>query len=210
MFAFAFALLPTAVVAIGLSLSTNEAFAAAAATVGSRSIFLNGVDISSAKSQDLKHVDIHISESGDLFIIAPHYQVNEEDTYVPLSKYVQGLNQPAHKAPQAIEAGRTRELPSDVPGGGQLLPKAGEVPLPVAASPGLQAKAGSTPAPPPATPPVAGNKGMSRDDDGPKALATPVGSSMDQAVPLDPAVPPAAAVNVDPGAAAKDDSVAPR
>ncbi len=210
MFAFAFALLPTAVLAIGLSLSTNEAVAAVAATAGSRSIFLNGVDISSAKSQDLKHVDIHISENGDLFIIAPHYQVNEEDTYVPLSKYVQGLNQPAHKAPQAIEAGRTRELPSDAPGGGQLQPKAGEVPPPLAASAGLQAKAGSTPPPPPATPPVAANKGMSRDDDRAKAAATPVSSGVDQAVPIDPAVPPAAAVTAEPGAAAKDDSVAPR
>lgn len=208
MFAFAFARLPTAVLAIGLSLSTHEAFAAAAATVGSRSIFLNGVDISSAKSQDLKHVDIHISENGDLFIIAPHYQVNEEDTYVPLSKYVQGLNQPAHKAPQAIEAGRTRELPSDAPGSSQLLPKAGELPPPLAASAGLQAKAGSTP--PPATPPVAANKEMSRGDDGAKAVATPVSAGMDQAVPIDPAVPPAAAVTAEPGAGAKDDSGAPR
>ena len=61
--------------------------------VEARSIFLNGTDISSARGQELKNVSIHINENGDVFIMAPHYQVNEEDSYVPLSKYVQGNKQ---------------------------------------------------------------------------------------------------------------------
>lgn len=81
---------------------TLAAAAASAAPAGVRSLFLNGIDISSARSQDLKNVDVHINDAGDVFIIAPHYQVNEEDTYIPLSKYVQDLNQTAHKAPQGL------------------------------------------------------------------------------------------------------------
>ncbi|MCX6104523.1 MAG: hypothetical protein NTY08_01655 [Proteobacteria bacterium] len=77
---------------------------ALASTTGLRNIFLNGIDISSAKSQDLKHVDVHISESGDIFLVAPHYQVNEEDSFVPLSRYVQGLSQPTHQPAQKMES----------------------------------------------------------------------------------------------------------
>lgn len=51
----------------------------------SRSVFLNGTDISSAKTQYLKKVDVKIDEKGDLHIVAPHYQVQEENTFVPLS-----------------------------------------------------------------------------------------------------------------------------
>jgi hypothetical protein len=67
-----------------------------------RSIYLNGTDISSARGQELKNVTLHINEKGDVFIVAPHYQVNEEDTFVPLSKYVQGMNIPVHKNPKAL------------------------------------------------------------------------------------------------------------
>jgi hypothetical protein len=77
---------------------------ALASTTGLRNVFLNGIDISSAKSQDLKHVDVHISESGDIFLVAPHYQVNEEDSFVPLSRYVQGLSQPTHQPAQKMES----------------------------------------------------------------------------------------------------------
>lgn len=73
-----------------------------AAPSGLRSIFLNGTDISGARNQVLKNVDIQITDGGDIFIIAPHYQVSEEDAFTPLSKYVQGLNMPAHKAPQKV------------------------------------------------------------------------------------------------------------
>jgi hypothetical protein len=62
-----------------------------AAPAGVRNLYLNGV--------------VTINERGDIFIIAPHYQVHEEDSYVPLSKYVQSMSAPQHKAPQPIAAG---------------------------------------------------------------------------------------------------------
>lgn len=72
-----------------------------------RNIFLNGIDISNVQSQDLEDVNIHINEKGDLFIIAPHYNVNEENTYVPLSqhkaKQTKKSHSPiAHKPPRQI------------------------------------------------------------------------------------------------------------
>jgi type IV secretory pathway VirB10-like protein len=71
---------------------------------GVKSVFLNGVDISSARSQELKNVDVIINEQGEIFLLAPHYQVNEEDTYVPLSKYAQGLGPISHKPPKAVRS----------------------------------------------------------------------------------------------------------
>lgn len=65
--------------------------AAGAMTTGAgslfaRSIFLNGIDVSSARSQELRHVQVRINERGDIFISAPHYQVTEEDFFTPLSR----------------------------------------------------------------------------------------------------------------------------
>ncbi|MEY4629940.1 MAG: hypothetical protein RIQ81_60 [Pseudomonadota bacterium] len=51
-----------------------------------RSVFLNGVDVSSSRSQELRNVQIRINEKGDIFISAPHYQVTEEDFFTPLSR----------------------------------------------------------------------------------------------------------------------------
>lgn len=73
-----------------------------AAPSGVRAVYLNGVDISSAKSQELKNVDISINERGDIFIVAPHYQVHEEDSFVPLSKFVRSMQTPQHKGPQSM------------------------------------------------------------------------------------------------------------
>ena len=69
---------------------------------GNRSIFMNGVDISSARNQDLRNVHIRISENGDIFITAPQYQVTEEETYTPLSSYVPGQSRPVHQGPAAM------------------------------------------------------------------------------------------------------------
>lgn len=194
---FDFGLPHTALVSV--LICATSAYAASPAS--GRSVFLNGIDISSAKSQDLKHVDIHISENGDLFVIAPHYQVNEEDTYIPLSKYVQGLNQPAHHAPQSIEAGRTRELPNEALSSGQLQPKAGEVPPSVAQ---MQSK------PAVAAAPIAASALALKAVDGTKAAVPPATAGEDQAVPLDPAVPPAAAkAATPPDAATKEVPVVP-
>jgi len=76
------------------------AFMSITGTASARSIFLNGIDVSSARNQTLKNVQIKINENGDVFIIAPHYQVNEEETYTPLSRYVQGSSGPVHVVPR--------------------------------------------------------------------------------------------------------------
>lgn len=76
-----------------------------AGSAGVKSVFLNGVDISSARNQELKNVDVLVNDQGDIFLLAPHYQVNEEDTYVPLSQYAQGLGNIAHKPPQTLRGG---------------------------------------------------------------------------------------------------------
>lgn len=124
---------------------------------GLRSLFLNGVDISSARSQDLKNVDVHINESGDVFIVAPHYQVNEEDTYVPLSKFVEGVNAPTHKPAQAIKSDSKIPSGSTPPRLGTL--KGGEAAAPSEpsddhASGGMVPKAGQ-----PIAPEMLGDKG---------------------------------------------------
>ena len=51
-----------------------------------RNIFLNGVDVSSSRSQELRNVQVRINEKGDIFISAPPYQVTEEDFFTPLSR----------------------------------------------------------------------------------------------------------------------------
>ena len=53
-------------------------------------IFLNGVDISSARNQNLKNVNVTISEDGTVFIEAPHYQVREDDIFTSLGKTSKG------------------------------------------------------------------------------------------------------------------------
>jgi hypothetical protein len=72
------------------------------ATANARTVFLNGTDISAARSQEIKNVTVQIDEKGDVYIIAPQYQAVEEHTYLPLSKYVQGLNKPSHQAAQKL------------------------------------------------------------------------------------------------------------
>lgn len=52
-----------------------------------KGVYLNGVDISGARSEDLKNVAIHIDEQGNIFITAPQYQVQHGDTYVPLGEF---------------------------------------------------------------------------------------------------------------------------
>jgi hypothetical protein len=72
-------------------------------TTPNRSLFLNGVDISSARNQDLRNVHIKITENGDIFISAPQYQVTEEETFMPLSSYTSKSAPPEHKAPQVLK-----------------------------------------------------------------------------------------------------------
>jgi hypothetical protein len=97
--------------ALGFAVFSVSAMMTAAPS-GLRSIFLNGSDISGARNQQLKNVDVQISENGDLFIVAPHYQVAEEDAFTPLSKFVQAMNAPVHKAPQKISATEAVPVPA--------------------------------------------------------------------------------------------------
>jgi hypothetical protein len=96
-----------------LSGLTADGVVAAANTAagGLRGIFMNGTDISGARNQFLKNVDVQIAENGDIFIIAPHYQVSEEDAYTPLSRFVQGINAPAHRPPQKGTPGVQEGMP---------------------------------------------------------------------------------------------------
>lgn len=79
-------------------------------TSGNRSVYINGIDISSARSQDLRNVHVKISDTGDVYISAPQYQVTEEETFLPLSTYTSKSPLPEHKAPQAMV---TPKPPSD-------------------------------------------------------------------------------------------------
>lgn len=81
-----------------------------------RNIFLNGTDISGSFNQELKKVEIHIDDKGDIYITAPHYQVFVEDHYLPLSKYLKERKTPEHKKIQALPShlknrGISRHLP---------------------------------------------------------------------------------------------------
>lgn len=115
-----------------------------------RSVYLNGTDISSARSQEMRGVDIVINEKGDILIQAPQYQVNEEDTYVPLTKFVQGMNAPKHQPMQAVQpvaAEPVKAMPHEdvapdtaIPGG--AIPKAG-VPVSQTAHPATLVPAGT-------------------------------------------------------------------
>lgn len=64
--------------------------------MNSRSLFLNGIDISSARNQEMKNVTIRIDESGNLFIEAPQYNVREESEYLPVTKWIEGQGHPQH------------------------------------------------------------------------------------------------------------------
>ena len=124
---FAASLLATSAVCLGASAVSPTSVPDAKATTGSgasasskshgmpittpnRSIYMNGVDISSARNQDLRNVHIKISDNGDLYITAPQYQVTEEETFLPLSTRVKP-SLPEHKAPQSM-SGQTAAKPA--------------------------------------------------------------------------------------------------
>ena len=87
-------------------------------TTPNRSVFMNGVDISSARNQDLRNVHIKISENGDIFIAGPQYQVTEEETFMPLSSYTGKSQPPAHKLPQELSSGAPKTAKSALDGMG--------------------------------------------------------------------------------------------
>jgi hypothetical protein len=94
--------------------TTRPAYSAAPmpVTTPNRSVFMNGVDISSARNQDLRNVHVKISENGDIFIAGPQYQVTEEETFMPLSSYTSKSQPPTHKAPQVLNGGAPKTAKS--------------------------------------------------------------------------------------------------
>lgn len=77
-------------------------------TLLARNIYVNGVDISGATNQNLRKVDLHINSRGDIYIRAPHYQVHEENSYIPLSSYLKESDAVEHKPIKGIEDGGMR------------------------------------------------------------------------------------------------------
>jgi hypothetical protein len=81
---------------IAFSLTLTQSVSAAT----TRSVFLNGIDISSTKNQSMQQVNISIDSQGNIYIEAPHYEAQQETTFVPLGR--QGVNAgriPQHRAP---------------------------------------------------------------------------------------------------------------
>jgi hypothetical protein len=69
-------------------------------TNSARVIYLNGVDISSAKNQSLEQVNVRIDSRGQIYIEAPQYEVQQESTFVPLSRQTPPhANLPVHRPP---------------------------------------------------------------------------------------------------------------
>ncbi|WP_159455744.1 hypothetical protein [Pseudobacteriovorax antillogorgiicola] len=94
-----------------------------------RGIFLNGIDISSAKHQTLENVTIRIDGQGNIYIEAPHYEVNEESTYIPLSSWNrEGMGLPDHK-PRGPLPESTRTV-----GDSQALPRLSKQASPLSAT----------------------------------------------------------------------------
>jgi hypothetical protein len=52
--------------------------------VPGRAIYLNGENISSVRNQDLENVHVQIDPNGNIYIDAPQYEVNTEQSYHPL------------------------------------------------------------------------------------------------------------------------------
>lgn len=68
-----------------------------------RVIYLNGADISSAKNQSLEQVNVRIDARGNVYIEAPQYEVQQESTFVPLSRQTPPHpNLPVHRTPGAL------------------------------------------------------------------------------------------------------------
>jgi hypothetical protein len=87
-------------------------------TTPNRSVYFNGVDISSSRNQDLRNVQVKIAENGDVYIVGPQYQVTEEETFMPLSSYTTRTPAPVHRPPQELNgpnSPRSAKTSPDVP-----------------------------------------------------------------------------------------------
>ena len=92
-----------------------------------RSVFVNGVDISGSFDQSLKDVDVRIDHKGNIFISAPHYEVQEEDQFFPLSAVAPKnvpISSPKHRGPAPLHRASNSGAPT------KPEENAGEVPKP--------------------------------------------------------------------------------
>jgi len=94
-----------------------------------RSIYFNGIDISSARSQTLKKVNVRIDEHGNVFLEGEHYRVHHEAHYTPLSKWLSDAPQIKHRPRQTISSGEASPVAAPHAAASQpedLLEKVGE------------------------------------------------------------------------------------
>jgi len=68
-----------------------------------RSVYVNGTDVSSARNQVMEGVTVRIDSDGNVFVDAPHYQVNEESTYIPLRRHANEAR-PEHRQGASLPA----------------------------------------------------------------------------------------------------------
>ncbi len=102
-------------------LASLTVFSLSASQLLGRSVFLNGSDVSGARNQSLKNVDLHINENGDILIQAAQYQVNSTETYKPFRKQqvlTQGARQfvPEHKKPTQLSPTQLKDVTGQIPG----------------------------------------------------------------------------------------------
>lgn len=98
-----------------------------ASTASSRTIFLNGQDISSAYGERLKGVDVYIDKNGDIFISGPQYKVIMESTRSPLSlaqkpNEIDGMPEgrdDLHRRMQNEASSRSKSSPASKPAEGE-------------------------------------------------------------------------------------------
>lgn len=101
-------------------------------TACARDILLNGQDISSARNQEMKGVNLRIDDKGNIFVDAPHYKVHEEDTYAPLGRFIRDAAKesalsPTHLQPQSMnQSGKNAAATS--PPEKDMVPASPEIP----------------------------------------------------------------------------------
>lgn len=113
-----------------------------------RSIYLNGVDISAAKNQNLEQVNVRIDTRGNIYVEAPQYEVQQESTFVPLSRQAPPHpNLPVHKSPgplpNEVEVPASKQELASPPETGDTLNQAEANPPAGAAGAGLMEKEGT-------------------------------------------------------------------
>lgn len=82
-----------------------------APSLWAREVFLNGSNISGSRNQTLKNVTLKIDGEGNIYVEAPHYQVNQENTFIPLSRWQKPKVSPQHNTPGKIPDTQSKLTP---------------------------------------------------------------------------------------------------